>query len=138
MVYRTDEGKVLHSLSLLLMEGTRNIRANNALVPEDHQLISDAAVRITVDANGVSSLEKVEFIYRIRSDAPELEVRYMDGEKVIITTRLALDPGTTAVYPAAALLPAGYVLLDTEEIMVTVDEKGNITPAVITFRVVAE
>lgn len=129
---------MLHSLSLLLTEGTRNIRANNGLVPEDYTLVSEDAVRITVDANGVSTHDKVEFIYHVPGVSADVEIHYVDGENVLKTTTLTLDEGTTSVYPAAALLPDGYVLTDTDPVLVTVDANGAVSPAVVTFRITAE
>lgn len=129
---------MLHSLSLLLTAGTRNIRANNGLVPEGYTLITEDAVRITVDENGVSTHDKIEFVYRVPTASSDVEVRYMAGDVVLKTTTLTLDKGTTAVYPAAALLPEGYVLMDTLSVTVTVDENGVATPNLIIFRAVAE
>ena len=87
--------------------------------------------------NGVANISTVEFVYRLPSMSYALEVRYVDGDKVIFTTSLMLDPGTTTVYPATALIPAGYALMDTEPVLVTADESG-VTPQVVVFRITAE
>ena len=88
VIYRTESGEVLHSLSLLLTEGTRNIRANSALVPEGYELVSEEIIRISVDANGVANVSNIEFIYRLPGMSSALEVRYVDGDKVLFTTSL--------------------------------------------------
>ena len=136
--YQTDEGKVLHSLSLLLTEGTRTIRANSALVPEGYELVGEDSIRLTVDANGVSSHDTVVFVYRLPPVTADVEIRYISDNETLVTTTLTLEEGTTPVYPATALLPSGYVLLDTEPVDVTVDANGVCPPAAITFEIVAE
>ena len=138
ITYQTDEGKVLHSLSLLLTEGTRTIRANSALVPEGYELVGEDSVRLTVDANGVASHSAITFLYRLPPVTADVEIHYVSKDQTLVTTTLTLEEGVTPVYPAAALLPSGYVLLDTLPVDVTVDANGVCAPATVVFEIVAE
>lgn len=138
--YQTEDGKVLHSLSLRLAQGTRTIRANSALVPAGYELTSEDSVRLTVDENGVASQEAVIFVYRQPSVTADIQIHYVSvgSDGMLVTTTLTLEEGATPVYPASALLPTGYVLLDTAPVEVTVSADGTATPSIITFRIVQE
>ena len=129
---------MLYSLSLLLTEGTRTIRANSNLAPAGYELLGDDTVHITVDASGAASHSEVAFVYRAPMITADVEILYMAGNTVLVSTTLTLDEGTTDIHPAAALLPKGYVLPDAAPVSVTVDAEGIASPARIIFSAVSE
>lgn len=66
--------------------------------------------------------------------AASLSIYYISttGARLNSETRV-LNPGTHTIRPDAAKVPAGYALRSTRDVRVTVDQRGNLNPASVTY-----
>ena len=140
--YRDDRGiDVATEQTLSLADGTHNIQAEPADLPEGYVIFpgTDSEVTITV-TDGVASKSQVVFYYQkvTTSTTPStftIPVYYYDTEgKIVATTQyVQVGAGTYAIQPNPADLPAGYELMMDPVLTVTVYQDGTTDPEEIAF-----
>lgn len=135
--YRNNKGVLLGSDTVLLSQGTRLVTPNPKLIPRNHTLISAASVSVSVDARGRAVPSSVVFVYQPDSErVPVMVPIYYrtTGNETLATDSISLLPGeslTIAVNPGK--VPAGYTLVTSGRLSVTVSAQGIPTPSTLTF-----
>ncbi|MGN0794425.1 MAG: MucBP domain-containing protein [Aristaeellaceae bacterium] len=125
--------------TMTLSEGTHWIQANPVNLAAGYELISDAAIAVTVYADGTYSPEEISFIYAqaiveavtptpsVTESTASIIVRYLDsrGNAIAQEQTVELVNGTNVVAPDMAHVPAGYEIFEGMPTSVTVQVTGG-------------
>ena len=133
--YYHQDGYELDMQTRTLQAGTHTIHPESSNVA-GYELISDDAVRVTVDANGWTDLASVSFIYRDAYVAPvtgEVTVMYVleDGTR-IDTQTVTVAQGYQTVYPESRKVE-GLTLVSDAAVNVYTDNGGSVSPNPVQF-----
>lgn len=135
--YRNNRGVLLGSDTVLISQGSLSITPNPRLIPANHTLISAASVAVTVDSRGRATPASVVFIYQPKSElVPVLVPIYYrtTGNETLATDSISVLPGESLTIVAnASKVPAGYTLITSGRLSVSVSTQGVATPSALTF-----
>lgn len=135
--YRNAKGVLLGSDTVLVSQGSLAITPNPRLIPANHTLISASSVTVTVDSRGKATPASVAFVYQPSSElVPVLIPIYYrtDSNLTLATDSISVLPGQSLTVVAnAGKVPAGYTLITSDRLSVSVNTQGVATPSVLTF-----
>jgi hypothetical protein len=140
--YKTSLGTLLYGTSVVCHTGTNRVNANDSYVPAGYTLISARQAIITVSSAGYASPASVTYTYQAPatpSPVPppvtvEVPVEYMDEFSNVFYSETAYcQTGWNTVDCNTAYAPAGYTLISSGSVNITVSAGGIASPSNVTF-----
>lgn len=133
VVYQDLSGRALFYGTEQKAPGTHTIRANSANVPSGYVLQGSGSAQVTVYQNGVAAPNQVIFTYSLPMNA-QLPIIYRDsaGRQLYSETR-TLKPGTYTITADDSLVSNQYILQNTRNVRVTVNNSGVANPERVVY-----
>ncbi|NLE70173.1 MAG: hypothetical protein GX611_08290 [Clostridiales bacterium] len=129
-----DNNRQIAQETRTLPQGTTAVSANDSLVPAGYTLTSVRTANVTVGANGVANPSMVSFVYKETAVSVMVPINYEDTDgKLLASDQMNLSTGTHEIIANNGFVEPGYTLQGANKQTVTVDDKGNATPPVVTF-----
>ncbi len=135
--YYTTRGVLLGSDTVVALPGSTIIVPNPVRVPANHTLISPSRVTVQVDTAGRANPASVYFTYQPNSELTPVTVPIFyrsDLNELLATDFVTVPVGQSVVVrPNAAKVPAGYSLITSGALTLSISNRGVPTPNVLTF-----
>ena len=141
--YMTDTGVMLYQTSANVAAGSKtNVFVDTGLVPAGYQLISNAAVAITMDSKGIPFPAAAVFTFRTPAPQPDPEektvlvpIRYVNENGFLLNeSTVEVQMGQSmAVYANPMMVESFYRLVSLNPVTVSVSSRGIPAPAVVVF-----
>ena len=138
--------RLIANQTVYLMTGTTSyVYADEAAYGSGYVINGSNTVRVIVSSEGVASPSIVTFYVTPRATATPrptavpvfqvtVPVRYMYGTRLIASTTVTLQNGTsTTVYADASVYGSQYVISGSNSVNVSVSQSGVASPSVVTF-----
>lgn len=129
-----DNNRQIAQETRVLPQGTTTVSANDAMAGPGYTLTSVRTANVTVGANGVANPSVVNFVYKKAAVSVMVPINYEDTDgKLLASDQMNLTTGTHEIIANNGMVGPGYTLQGANKQTVTVDDKGNATPPVVTF-----
>ncbi|MBR5231703.1 MAG: MucBP domain-containing protein, partial [Clostridia bacterium] len=130
VIYLDENGAELTRTATTVSTGDNYITPGEA--PAGYSLVSSEAVYVSVDAYGNCNPGSVTFYCAPLSVTTSIDVIYLDENGAELSrTAASVSTGDNYITPGEA--PAGYSLVSSEAVYVSVDAYGNCNPSFVAF-----